>query len=251
MNIAIVEDRTDETEELKALLSCYEEEKDVSFSVECFRSGEEFLEHFEVSRFAIIFMDIFMDGMNGTDTARQIRNLDPVCIIVFLTGSSEFMPQAFSCHAFDYIQKPPSKERIFQALSDALLTFPQPVRRLEFICSRRLVKLPYADIVCAVANGHNTDITDKNGNAFSPHKSFSELIRPLLEDKRFLQINRGVLVNMDHILEFDERACHLIGGIALPVRVRERTQIQAAWQDYMFARIHSDFQKGTAPYDVK
>ena len=250
MNIAFVNDKIEESEEMLQMINEYKHEKNLFFTVDFFRSGEKFLEHFTVSKYAIIFMDVYMEGIDGVETCRRIRRIDSKCIIIFLTISGDFMPEAFSCHAFDYIQKPPSRERIYKVLTDTLQVLPQTFRTLEFSFNRRIIKLLYSDILCITANKHNTDITDRNGNTFSPHKPFSDIILPLEKDNRFLQINRGILVNMYYILNFDERSCHLIRDISLPVRVRERIQIEKQWQDYMFSQIHADFQKGISTYDT-
>lgn len=239
MNIALIDDSIEETDKLADMLSCYEKERHLSFSIDCFQTAEDFLAQFKPSVYPVIFMDIFLEGMNGTDAAGLIRKSDPNCVIIFLTGSRDFMPQAFSCHAFDYIQKPPSKERIFQVMSDALLILPCAFRCLEFTCSRKPVRLLFSDIVCVVSAGHNTDITDRYGTVFSPHRSFSQLTQALEKDSRFLQINRGILVNMDHILSFDNRTCHLTGKIALPVRVRERMHLLQKWQEYLFSQLRA------------
>ena len=62
---------------------------------------------------------------------------------------------------------------------------------------------------------------------------------PLTSDNCFLLINKGILVNMDHIIKFENKTCLLTGGISLPVRVREYAQIEQAWLDYIFAQIHA------------
>lgn len=244
MNIALIDDMEQETEELAKLLLLYRKENSLSFSIDRFRSGEEFLDKFEKSKYSIVFMDIYLDGMMGTETAELIKKMDPGCIIIFLSVSDDFMPQAFSCHAFDYLQKPPSRERIFRVMSDALQFLPREYKTLDFIFSRKPMQLLYSDIVCVVANRHNTDITDRHGTVYSPHVAFSEIIPPLEEDSRFLTINRGIIVNMDYIIDFDQKTCRLDGNIALPVRVREQLQLRQQWQDYVFASLRSKLQRG-------
>lgn len=59
-----------------------------------------------------------MKHLSGVDTAKRMRADDSGCILVFLTSSMDFMPDAFSCHAFEYIVKPFTEERIFQVLED-------------------------------------------------------------------------------------------------------------------------------------
>ena len=248
MNIALVEDNETDTKHISNLLYDYEKQNKLALSIDCFTDGRAFLESFEKYKYSIVFMDIYMESMNGIETAQGIREKDHSCIIIFLTSSEDFMPQAFSCHAFEYIQKPASKERIFRVLSDALKFLPQTSRVFKFNCNRQTIRLLYADIVCVVANGHNTNITDSYGTTFSPYSSFSEFIKPLTSDNCFLLINKGILVNMDHIIKFENKTCLLTGGISLPVRVREYAQIEQTWLDYIFAQIHAGLSERN--YDI-
>lgn len=239
MNIALIEDNEIDTRHILNLLHSYEKQNKLSLSIDCFNNGSSFLENFEKYKYSIIFMDIFMAYKNGIETALSVREKDQSCIIIFLTTSNEFLHEAFSCHAFEYIQKPATQERVFHVLNDALQFLPQTSRVFKFNCSRQTIRLLYSDIVCVVANGHNTDITDSSGITLSPYSSFSEFIKPLTSDSRFLLINKGILVNMDYIVKFENKICLLTGNISLPVRVREYAQIEQAWLDYTFAQIHA------------
>ncbi|MDO5425831.1 MAG: LytTR family DNA-binding domain-containing protein [Eubacteriales bacterium] len=241
MNIAIVDDLEDDRLTLAETLSDFEKHRGLHFSMDAFASAEAFLENFEPNKYAIIFMDIYMEGMNGAEAAARIRRQDASCLVIFLTTSMDFMSEAFSCHAFEYIQKPIGRERLFQVLSDALRVLPHALRYVEFTYNRQAVRLLYNDIVSVVANRHNTDITDLRGAAYSPYVSFSKFIQPLEADRRFLLINKGVLVNMDHIQGFENGSCLLSGKVRLPVRIREYATIERAWLDYTFSQIRHEF----------
>ncbi len=57
---------------------------------------------------AVIFMDIYMEGMTGMESHRKHScAMDSDTLIVFLTASEEHMPDAFRFHAYDYISKKP------------------------------------------------------------------------------------------------------------------------------------------------
>ncbi len=240
INIALIDDIESEQKKMEEILALFEQENSLSFSISCFTDGKTFLGSFQKYSYSIIFMDIFMDGISGIDTALTIRQKDPGCIIIFLTESGEHMPEAFSCHAFEYIQKPASKERIFPVLSDALRLLPQESRFIEFSYSRQSIKLLLSNIVCITARGHYTDITDNRGKVYSPRTGFTKFIAPLQDDRRFLSINKGIFVNMDYIIRFENNCCKLAGDITFPVRIRERTLLEQKWQDYNFSQIHAD-----------
>lgn len=59
-----------------------------------------------------VFLDVEMGEKTGLDAAKQIIDIDPKCMIVFVTAFQEYMPQAFEIYAFDYLVKPFRIERL-------------------------------------------------------------------------------------------------------------------------------------------
>lgn len=66
-----------------------------------------------------------MGEQNGIETAAALRKNGNSCIVVFITTSTEHMPNAFSVHAFDYIVKPIEKEKIFRVLDEVVSLVPE------------------------------------------------------------------------------------------------------------------------------
>lgn len=54
-----------------------------------FLSGQAFLE--AKKQFDLVFLDIQMEGMDGMDTARVFRKMQPEAILIFVTGSKEYV----------------------------------------------------------------------------------------------------------------------------------------------------------------
>lgn len=52
-------------------------------------SGYEALERARHERFDVIFLDVFMPGLNGVDTFKGLRELDPSVRIVLITGYAD------------------------------------------------------------------------------------------------------------------------------------------------------------------
>ena len=73
--------------------------------------------------FEIYFLDIkAIDGIEIAKILRrrqEILNL-PKSILIFVTGYSDFMSEAFDVHAFHYILKPINAEKFFNILSQAV-----------------------------------------------------------------------------------------------------------------------------------
>ena len=76
------------------------------------QNGTEAIQLVEEVRPDGVFMDVEMPEMNGIDAAKLIADIDPKCMIVFITAYQEYMPEAFALYAFDYIVKPFQLKRL-------------------------------------------------------------------------------------------------------------------------------------------
>ena len=90
-----------------------------------FQSGHEALQFLESNRCDVAFLDIHMRGIDGLALAKKIRELNPQCNLIFVTGYSEYTGDALSIHASGYIIKPVSAEAICAELED--LRHPVPL----------------------------------------------------------------------------------------------------------------------------
>lgn len=76
--------------------------------VETVASGEKALAAIGVTRFDILLVDIMMEGMNGLEVLRRIKENDPDTAVVMITayGSISSAIEAMKNGAYDYLLKP-------------------------------------------------------------------------------------------------------------------------------------------------
>lgn len=245
MEIAVTDDLQQEIASLKSVLMEYAAMHGITFSVHEFHSGEEFLQDYAPFSYTIIFLDIYMDGMTGIETAEKLRQMNDDTLIIFLTTSSDHRADAFSIHAYDYLEKPIRKDKLFRVMDDILKNRTTLYAKvLSFSVNRKDYLLPYPDIISVVTGDHNyLEIRDRHGNVFSPRMTFSTIAELLKQDSRFLQINRNILINMDHVADFQGGICCMKGGISFPVYTKKSKEVEQKWQNYMFSRIRKDNQE--------
>ena len=90
-----------------------------------FRKAGEALEYAGQNPMEAAFLDIEMRGMNGMAFAKRLKEIQPDVNIIFVTGYSQYMGEAFKEHASGYVLKPVTEERI----KDELQNLRHPVRR--------------------------------------------------------------------------------------------------------------------------
>jgi len=75
----------------------------------------------------VIFLDILMPGIDGHDTAKEIRKVESemssstkvkIIMLTVLNSVNDAMKSFCSAHSVAYIVKPPSKEKFFHAFKD-------------------------------------------------------------------------------------------------------------------------------------
>ena len=86
MRAAIIDDLESCREELRKCLHQYlnEHYAGETPAVGEFSSGEDFLSQFQPEAWDVIFIDQYMDGLSGIDTARKIREKDKLAVLVFV-----------------------------------------------------------------------------------------------------------------------------------------------------------------------
>lgn len=83
-----------------------------------FQSSHDTLQFLETNHCDVAFLDIHMRGIDGLTLAKKIKELNPQCNLIFVTGYSEYAREALSMHASGYIIKPVSAEAIRAELED-------------------------------------------------------------------------------------------------------------------------------------
>ena len=82
IRIAICDDCEEDRKFIKDVLDEYAKGQKNLFYVEEFESGEAFLRR-ETNRFALIFLDIFMTGINGMNAPRTRGKSNACVLLVF------------------------------------------------------------------------------------------------------------------------------------------------------------------------
>ena len=81
-----------------------------------YESGNSFLEQFQPESYDIIFVDQYMDGLTGLETALLIRKKDDFAAIVFVTSSREHAVESYTVRACGYLVKPYAYEDFVRAM---------------------------------------------------------------------------------------------------------------------------------------
>ena len=114
--VMIVDDEKGIREALKQVLE-YEE-----IAVQVCASGHEATRTYPEFRPHLVFLDVKMEGMDGLETLKRLRELDPRAQIVMISGHGTIQTavEATQLGAYDFLEKPLDTDRILLTLRNAL-----------------------------------------------------------------------------------------------------------------------------------
>ena len=112
----IVDDEKGIREALKQVLE-YEE-----IEVQACASGHEATRVYPDFQPHLVFLDVKMEGMDGLETLKRLRELDPQAQVVMISGHGTIQTavEATQLGAYDFLEKPLDTDRILLTLRNAL-----------------------------------------------------------------------------------------------------------------------------------
>jgi len=84
-------------------------------------SGEEALKILKEMPVDVVVLDVKMPGMDGIETLRKIKKINPLIEVIMLTGHAnmEVAIEGMELGAFDYLMKPMDIDELLYKLQDA------------------------------------------------------------------------------------------------------------------------------------
>ncbi len=179
-----------------------------------FSCGEQLLNY--EAPIDILFLDIQMRGIDGMETARELRRRRFQGFLIFITVLKEMVFSSFEVQAYDYLVKPLKKGQ-FEKTMERLFASMKNARQANLLvqrgCESRIIPLDeivYCEIIDRKVYLHlaSLEVTDF-------YDRIDHLEKKL--DDRFFRCHRSYLVNLKHIQRYSREQISLKGGAAVPV----------------------------------
>ena len=233
LKIAICDDSLADAETLRDILV----QREGNNVIDLFDSGGSFLAAADGRDYDLVFMDVFLPDGDGVEVVLELRRVSPACEVVFVTVSDSYAVAAFSLRALHYIVKPFTEgeiDEVFDRLKTARAS-DAPPSTLTVCFGSDVYTLPQSDILRLEAGDHRTNIYMKNGSVYSTRLSFGKVAEEL--DSRFLQINRGIAVNMEHIVRWGAQDCEMSDRKRFLLNRRRKQELKEAYLTYKMNRM--------------
>lgn len=238
MRIAIVDDIASERTLLHTRLEQQLMKRGVHADLAEFENGESFLKAAKERPFAVLFLDIYMDGANGVEIARELRKSDPDCLLIFTTTSTDHAVEGFKVRALHYLVKPYSEKDISDLIDEILSRIPSSGKYIDIKVNGSNIQVPFCSIVYAEHFSHMIHVHTSKARELVTRQSFEAFNALLKMDLRFYQCNRGIVINLEHAVDFDGTVFVMDNGNQIPVSQKLVKNARETFMEFLFQKGH-------------
>lgn len=233
MKIAICDDRKEDRDHLKNALYQFEKEKNLEFTILEFSNPESLYEDCVArDELKIVFFDIYMDNVLGTDAAKRMRELGYKGSIIFCTTSEDHALDGFRVQADGYLVKPYTYEAFKNSLIRLEDLFFKEQKRISFTSERIDYEVPVSEVLFLETGNKGCNIYTLRGRYFTWKKMKEFAVE--LESDCFYQIGRYYIVNMSQIEIVKEESVIIKGGYEIFIPKRELLKIKQDINDFIW-----------------
>lgn len=230
VRIAIVEDDPSDMAQLMECLRRYEEEQKETFSVKSFSIPTDFLNTYGPG-YDLIFMDIELPLTNGMEVARQLRKIDSVAILVFITNMEQYAINGYDVDAIDFVVKPINYYRFSSMMRKAVRHIARWTEKEVLVQSAGSITRLRASQILYVEIRDHLLIYHTDQGKFESWGKISDAEADLAPHG-FVRCSSSHLVNLRHILSVNGNDVN-VAGTTLPISQRKRKVFLASVTGYL------------------
>ena len=189
--------------------------------------GEGLLDTF--NQYDLVFLDIEMPPASGMELAAKLKELQYDGEVIFLTGYTDYMQDAFKVRAFRYLQKPVREDQLEEALCAAEEELQQ---QYLVLTGEKVFRIKIQDILYLEAVHNETYIVTKTGELVV--RSSMREIYEMLDPAEFIQTHKSYVVAL--------RAIRYVGNQEvvlqelqprIPLSRRRQQEVRKAYMEYI------------------
>ena len=174
----------------------------------------------------MIFLDIKMPQLSGTEFVRSLRNVPK---IIFTTAHKEYAHEGFELDVIDYLLKPIRFDRFLRAVNKA---FPQKLQEVEVITSvaseenkpatsfiylrvdRKMIKVLLDDVLYIESDKDYVKVF--TGKGFIITRQTIASVEAMLSESQFIRVHRSYIVSLNKLKSYTAETVE-IGNKEIPI----------------------------------
>lgn len=209
MIIGICDDQSDARDHLKKYcckLGCQD--------ILMYPSGEELLHSPELTSLDLVFLDIYMEGINGIEVKERMERLSPATLIAFCSAHQERMIDTFGWNVLSFLSKPIEESSVKKCIEHAAYIkrdfYPIEINKDDILAC--------GDVVYLQAEQKYTVFYTTDGMSHLTRKSLKNWAREL-NGLGFCQVSRSTVINLKYLKKtiYDDKKLLLACGVPISI----------------------------------
>lgn len=234
IKLLICDDDAASADKLSQLIALYSEKTGVGFQTTICTQREEILQ--EAGRsdlYDVLFLDIYLETLNGVEVARLVRGSNANVKIVFISTSPLHALEAFGVNASQYLVKPVSYGSLARTL-ELLLKETREEGFINVYCNNQIVKIFLKNLMYTETQRHYQALYLANGTMERARMTRAELCDLLGPQKRFARVGASFLVNLDYVVRVASDRIELMGDRVIHIPRRALAELKRQYFDYYY-----------------
>ena len=175
---------------------------------------------------------------NGDILLYRNNNADPDCLLIFTTTSTDHAVEGFKVRALHYLVKPYSEKEISDLIDEILSRIPSSGKYIDIKVNGSNIQVPFRSIVYAEHFSHMIHVHTSKARELVTRQSFEAFNALLKMDPRFYQCNRGIVINLEHAVDFDGTVFVMDNGNQIPVSQKLVKNARETFMEFLFQKGH-------------
>ncbi|MGB4659786.1 MAG: LytTR family DNA-binding domain-containing protein [Mobilitalea sp.] len=230
MKLAVVDDDSKATDLLDSYIKRFEKESNMTIKVSVFHNPNDFLTNYSKD-YDLVLMDIEMPGLNGIETAKELRRMDPRVVLMFITNMAQYAINGYEVEAVDFVIKPVSYPDFVLKIQKAMRYIARNQdKKLTLNTQEGVVNLLVSDICYIEVMRHYLIYHTTNGN-YTVRGVMKEIEENLVK-YHFVRSNHCYLVNLKYV-ESINGSIVKVGGDDLQVSRNKKNEFLMEFARYV------------------
>lgn len=202
VNIALCDGNANDLGALRRSVNEYIGSRGFCGEALCFSEPGEVLRYSENHEsVAVYILEVPMPETDSIELGKKLRERNKFSPIIYISRSREYALDAFAVHAFSYLIKPFTREKLFEDLDGCIKRNGLAPQKIPVKTADGIIILDLSEIVAVEYYAHRLTYHLTNGKIESVYRNhpFDVQAEELMKTGAFLKVSASYLVNLRNI----------------------------------------------------